>query len=73
MRLGIEEAIRAEQDPEAQKRMRDEKGALLESPAVKTAIREAAEDCVASRTTKREAACIAKLQSTSGVDRCSEL
>lgn len=72
MRLGIEEAIRAEQDPEEQKRMRYEKGALLESPAVKTAIREAAEDCVTRRTTKREAACIAKLQSTSGVDRCSD-
>jgi hypothetical protein len=68
--LGIDLAIAEESDPDRKRSLEADKADLLRSPAVQRRINDAADECVLRGTSKREAQCIASIDSPEDIDRC---
>ncbi len=68
--LGIDLAINAETDPAKKKQMADSKADTLSSPEMQQQIKRGTEQCVQRGTTRREASCIAHIQTEQDIDHC---
>jgi len=68
--LGIDLAIREEQDPEKKQKLADDKPAALNSEGARAHVAEWSAECRARRTTRAEARCIASIRSESAIERC---
>jgi hypothetical protein len=68
--LGIDLAINTETDPAKKKKMVDERAQTMSSPEMQQHIKSGTDQCLQRGTTRREARCIAQIQSEQDIDRC---
>lgn len=68
--LGIDLAADAETDPAKKKKLADTKASVMSSPEMQQKIKSGTDQCLQRGTSRREALCIAQIQSEQDIDRC---